>query len=54
MAVSWIDVISPVVTFVLVIVLPCALAGWVIYRTVTEKPGSAEPAPAEPEEPTVD
>ena len=53
MNVSWIDVISPVVTFVLVIVLPVGLAGWVVYRTLTEKQESAAPI-AEPEEPTAD
>lgn len=33
---SWVDVISPVITFVLVIVVPAVVALWVIYRTVTE------------------
>ncbi|MBN2358373.1 MAG: hypothetical protein JXR83_02910 [Deltaproteobacteria bacterium] len=51
MAVPLIDVISPLVTCALVIVLPCILACWVIYRTVTEKRGPAVPV-AEPEGPT--
>jgi len=40
--VSWVDVITPIITFALVIALPTALAVWVIYKTLTEKPGAAE------------
>ena len=53
MTVSWIDVLSPIITFALVIVLPCGLAGWVVYRTLTEQPEAAEPD-AEPEQAAVD
>lgn len=33
--ISWVDIISPIVTFVLVIIVPSALALWVVYRNLT-------------------
>jgi hypothetical protein len=43
--VSWIDIASPVVTFVAVILVPLGVAAWVIFKTVTEKPQATTPAP---------
>lgn len=40
-AVPLVDIISPVVTFAMVIVLPSLLALWIIYRNVFE-PKKAE------------
>ncbi|MFH1808372.1 MAG: hypothetical protein ABIJ09_06500 [Pseudomonadota bacterium] len=34
---SWIDIVSPVVTFIAVILVPVAVAGWVIFKTLTDK-----------------
>jgi hypothetical protein len=39
--VSWVDVISPVFTFLMVIVAPTILAGWVIIRTLKDNPEAA-------------
>ena len=35
--VSWVDVVSPIFTFLVVIVAPAAVAGWVIFKTLTDK-----------------
>lgn len=35
------DIVSPVVAFVLVIILPSVVALWAIYKTLTEKPSEA-------------
>lgn len=42
--VSWIDIASPVVTFIAVILVPLGVAAWVIVKTVTEKPQATSPA----------
>ncbi len=41
-SIPWIDIVSPVVTFALVIVVPVAIAIWVVYRTLSDKPALPE------------
>jgi Kef-type K+ transport system membrane component KefB len=46
--VSWVDVVSPIFTFLVVIIVPAAVAGWVIFRTLTDKGDDEENELEEP------